>query len=285
MLPPRYRVLCGSKSPSTLYRKVAAQYSLGLDEPVSCRFCGLPSPTMDLKACRAVVTGGGGGLGEEIARAMAAAQLHVIVVDVDGDAARRVATDVDGTAVTADLSQAAQVETVVAASAGNVDVLVNCAGGWSPRGKTFPTAAAEDWDAVLTLNLRSPMQLLQQLRPALSRSRVGAAVSISSSAARDTGAYAAPEYAVAKAGLIRLTTAVADWSERFGIRVSCVVPGWIALPRAVQKVRAVPECDRPPLVPPADIANEVVRLATDQTSAGRVIVMNGGEPVRTLMGG
>jgi 3-oxoacyl-[acyl-carrier protein] reductase len=231
-----------------------------------------------------MVTGGGGGLGEVIARALAAAQMHVVVADVDGDAARRVANDLDGTAVTADLSQAVHVETVVAAAEGKVDVLVNCAGGWSPSGECFPASSVEDWDAVLTLNLRSPMHLLQQLRPALSRSHVGAAVSISSNAARDEGAYASPEYAVAKAGLIRLTTAVADWRERFGIRVSCVVPGWIGLPRAVEQLRAMPVGDRPALVPPADIANEVLRLVTDPASAGRVVLMDGGEPVRTLAG-
>ena len=80
------------------------------------------------------------------------------------------------------------------------------------------------------------MRLLQQLRAPLSRSPVGAAVSISSSAGRGTGAYGAPEYAVAKAGLIRLTTALADWSDRFGVRVACVAPGWIGLPRAIDEV-------------------------------------------------
>lgn len=127
---------------------------------------------------------------------------------------------------------------------------------------------------MLTLNLRSPMLLLQRLRPALSRSPVGAVVSISSSAARGDQAYTAPEYAVAKAGLIRLTTTVADWSQRFDVRVSCVVPDWIGLPRAVEQLRAMPADDRPALIPPADIANQVLRLVTDPASGGRVIVIN-----------
>jgi 3-oxoacyl-[acyl-carrier protein] reductase len=118
------------------------------------------------------------------------------------------------------------------------------------------------------------MALLQRLREPLSRSSVGAAVSISSSAALGAAAYAAPEYAVAKAGLIRLTTALADWDARFGIRVSCVVPGWIGLPRALAEVAARPPAERSPLIPPAHVAAEVLRLAGDPGSAGAVVVID-----------
>lgn len=237
---------------------------------------------MDLAACRAVVTGGGGGLGEVIVHRLAAQRMHVVVADLDGEAALRVADEVGGTAVTADLADSDQVRAVVAATGENVDVLINCAGGWSRGGENFPVASADEWDAVLTLNLRSPMRLVQQLRATLARSSVGAAVSISSSAARDDSAYASPEYAVAKAGLIRFTTSIGDWAERYGVRASCVVPGWIGLPRAVEEVRTMAVNDRPSLVPPEDIATEVLRLVTDPTSGGRVVVMDGGEPVRTL---
>jgi NAD(P)-dependent dehydrogenase (short-subunit alcohol dehydrogenase family) len=224
------------------------------------------------------VTGGGGGLGEVIAGALARLQMHVVVADVDGEAARRVATAVGGTAVTADLSDDRGVDAVIAAVGEGVDVLVNCAGGWSPTGRNFPDAEDGAWESVLALNLRSPMRLLQRLRIPLSRSPVGAAVSISSSAGLGTGAYESPEYAVAKAGLIRLTTAVADWGDRFGVRVACVVPGWIGLPRAVDEVAAMPASARPILIPPEHIADEVVRLVTDPRSGGRVVVIEDGEP-------
>jgi 3-oxoacyl-[acyl-carrier protein] reductase len=218
-----------------------------------------------------------------IAVAAAGRGAHVLVVDRDAFAARRVADELRGTALTADLSDSAQADVVAAAAGRDVDVVVSCAGGWSPTGGNFPDSAMQDWDAVLTLNLRTPMRLLQLLRPALARSRIGAAVSISSSAGRGLDAYASPEYAVAKAGLIRLTTSLADWSERFGVRVSAVVPGWIGLPRAVQQVRALPEGERPPLVPPGDIADQVLELVDDPTAGGRVVVMNPGVPARALV--
>jgi 3-oxoacyl-[acyl-carrier protein] reductase len=231
---------------------------------------------VDLAGRRAVVTGGGGGLGQVIVGVLAAQHLHVIVVDIDAEAANRVAATVGGTAVTADMSDDEGADAVVAGVGEDVDVLVNCAGGWSRTGRQYPDAARAEWDAVLTLNLRSPMRLLQRLRAALSRSSVGAAVSISSSAGRGTGAYGSPEYAVAKAGLIRLTTSLTDWADRFGIRVSCVVPGWIGLPRAMREVAAMPAAARPSLIPPDVIAGEVLRLITDPRSGGQVVVMDEG---------
>ena len=239
-------------------------------------------PDAELAGRRAVVTGGGGGLGRVIVDALAARGMHVTVADSDGEAAQRVAAEVGGRAVTADLSDDGGVDAVVAAVGEQLDVLVNCAGGWSPTGRHFPDAAFPEWDAVLSLNLRSPMRLLQQLRAALSRSPVGAAVSISSSAGRGTGAYVSPEYAAAKAGLIRLTTSLAGWDDRFGVRVACVVPGWIGLPRAIEEVAAMPADARPPLIAPELIAAEVLRLVTDPRSGGRVVVMDEGEPARTL---
>jgi NAD(P)-dependent dehydrogenase (short-subunit alcohol dehydrogenase family) len=220
------------------------------------------------------VTGGGGGLGEVIVGALAARHMHVVVADRDGEAAHRVAAEAGGTAVTADLSDDGAVDAVIAAVGEDVDVLINCAGGWSPTGRNYPDAARAEWDAVLTLNLGSPMRLLQQLRAPLSRSPVGAAVSISSSAGRGTGAYGSPEYAVAKAGLIRLTTSLADWADRFGVRVACVVPGWIGLPRALNEVAARPAAARPSLIPPDRVAAEVLRLVIDPRSGGRVVVID-----------
>lgn len=217
------------------------------------------------------MTGGGGGLGEVLAGALAAEGMHVLVADVDADAARRVAGTLAGTPVTADLASHDGVDAVVAAVGDDVDVLINCAGGWHPSGRCYPDAAPEEWGAVLTLNLRSPMRLTQALRAPLSRSPVGAVVSISSSAGIATDAYGSPEYAAAKAGLIRFTTSVADWK----VRVACVVPGWIGLPRAFVEREAMPPDARPPLIPPARIAAEVLALVTDPGSAGRVVVIEG----------
>ena len=216
------------------------------------------------------MTGGAGGLGAVIAQALAARGAHVIVADADPDAAQRTAAELGGTAVHADLTSDAGAEAIASAT-DRLDVLVNCAGGWGGAPHRYPEATPREWDAVLTLNLRAPMRLLQHFKPALTDSPVGAAVNISSSAGIGTTAYGSPEYGVAKAGLIRLTTAVQDWAP--DVRVSCIVPGWIGLPRAHEEIKQIPPDQRPRLIPPEHIARTALELIDDPDSAGRVIVI------------
>jgi NAD(P)-dependent dehydrogenase (short-subunit alcohol dehydrogenase family) len=119
------------------------------------------------------------------------------------------------------------------------------------------------------------MALTQRLLPRLGG---GAVVNVSSSAGLARGAYASPEYAVAKAALVRFTTSLADLADSHDVRVSCVVPGWIGLDRAIRERARLPPDERPDLVPPELIARTIVDLAEDQTSAGRVVVLDEGRP-------
>jgi 3-oxoacyl-[acyl-carrier protein] reductase len=238
---------------------------------------------MELDGRRAVVTGGGGGLGAVIVRAMAARGMSVVVADADHDAAHDVASEVGGLPVVVDLSTPKGADQLLSAVGPELDVLVNVAGGWGPANRFFPEGSVADWQAVLTLNLLTPMRLLDALRPALASSPVGAAVCIASSAALSSGAYRSPEYAVAKAGLVRLTSAVADWPERYDIRVSCVVPGWIGLPRAIAEVQAMAAAERPSLIAPEAIAAEVLALIEDPRSGGKILVMQEATPTQSFI--
>lgn len=221
-------------------------------------------------------------MGAVIVGVLAGRGARVIVADADGAAARAVASGIDGEPVEADLSSETGVRAVLEVVRGDLDVLVNVAGGWGVAGRSFPEASAVEWEEVLRLNLLHPMRLSYELRPALSSSPIGAAVSISSSAALSAGAYGSPEYAVAKVGLVRLTSSLADWDERYGVRVSCVVPGWIGLPRALAEVHAMPADDRPSLIAPEQIAAEVIRLVEDDKSSGEVVVIEAGKPARSF---
>lgn len=78
------------------------------------------------------------------------------------------------------------------------------------------------------------------------------------------------------------TERVADWGQRFGVRVACVVPGWIALPRALDEVAAMPAGARPALIGPRQVAAAVLALIGDAGSGGRVVVIDEGEPARAL---
>ena len=84
-------------------------------------------------------------------------------------------------------------------------------------------------------------------------------VNVGSTAGIEDTPYQSPEYGAAKAGLIRFTTSLA---EHRGVRVNCVVPGWIATER---------DPDAP--IPMEAIAEAVIALATDDAPAARVTVL------------
>lgn len=232
---------------------------------------------MDLNGKIAVVTGGASGLGWFVVEALRAVGARVIVADLrpaKGVTLADVATENGRTSVLDE-----------ARAAGGLDVLVNNAGGWSLGDAQFPDAAPTAWRAAIELDLLAPMALTQQALPALRRGG-GAVVNIASSAGVQTTAYGSPEYGAAKAGLIRFTTAVADWRERYQVRVNCVVPGWIGLERAQVERAAMPPPERanaPVLVPPEVIAAQVLRLAQDESLSGRVVSMLDGNQEPALL--
>lgn len=238
---------------------------------------GIYRARMDLEGRVAVVTGGASGFGRFIAESLRGAGARVIVADLqpaEGVTEADVATADGREAVLA----AAQAE-------GDLSVLVNNAGGWSVGGAQFPDAEPDAWRKTLELNLLAPMDMTQQALPTLRRGG-GAVVNVASSAGLEAGAYGSPEYGAAKAGLIRFTTAVADWRERYGVRVNCVVPGWIGLDRAVAERATLSSAERantPSLVPPAAIAEQVLRLVRDGSLAGRVLGMLDGDHEAVLL--
>lgn len=161
---------------------------------------------------------------------------------------------------------------------GGSDLLVNNAGGWTVGDRQWPAAPAEAWSRTLYLNLRAPMRLTQLFVEGLAdrrgrRDGTPAVVNIASSAGVETGAYGSPEYAAAKAGLVRFTTSLSDPSSTAGARVMAVVPGWIGLPRAHAELAALPPEERerrPDLVPPAQVTHVVVDLLRNGR-AGQVV--------------
>ena len=237
----------------------------------------------DLRYSLAVVTGAGGGLGREIAVALARRGVAVLVADRDPAAAEDAAAAVrecrvGGWAFQCDVTEETDLRALAdrARDLGGADVLVNNAGGWTP-GEQYPAAAYDDWSRTLDLNLRAPMLLTQLFLDDLDRRRgphrPGAVVNVSSSAALGAEGYGSPEYAAAKAGLVRLTTALADPGTADRARVMAVVPGWIGLPRAHEEWAALTDEERAglrPLVPPAEVARAVVDLVA-HGRAGQVV--------------
>jgi NAD(P)-dependent dehydrogenase (short-subunit alcohol dehydrogenase family) len=239
---------------------------------------------MELCGAAALVTGGAAGIGRAIAVRLAADGARVAVADIDEDAGRETVASLGEEAVflQADLSLEDDVRRTVSralAELGGLDVLVNNAGGAS---QAFPGAPLSEWLWTLDLNLRASMIATHlAVEAMLERGRGGAVVNVSSVAGLGTRAYGLPDYAAAKAGLVRFTASLAGLGESDGIRVACICPDYVDTPAVRRSLARMSEADRaevPPLVPAEEIAELVADLVRDDASAGRIVVRFADEP-------
>jgi 3-oxoacyl-[acyl-carrier protein] reductase len=226
---------------------------------------------VELSGGTALVTGAAAGIGRAVAAALAAQGSSVVLADVDREGGRAAARELGGRFVHADVTQDEDVRTMIAA-AGTLNVLVNNAGG-APE-PHYPAAPVEHWSHTLELNLHSAM-LATQLALESMRGRGGAIVNVASMAGYGLFPHGAPEYAAAKAGLMRLTGALAPFAKREGIRVNCICPDWVDTPAARRSIASMSDEERahvPDLVPAEEIAALVLDLLRDDSLAGAVMI-------------
>jgi NAD(P)-dependent dehydrogenase (short-subunit alcohol dehydrogenase family) len=202
---------------------------------------------MEVKGKAAIVTGGASGLGAATARTLAAAGAKVAILDVNAEAAAEVAIDVNGLAVSCDVSDAAAAEAALAQAAadhGPARILVNCAGiGPAKRivGRDGPMPLA-DFERVIRINLigtfnmmRLAAAAMQPLAPLADGER-GVIVSTASVAAFE-GQIGQAAYSSSKGGVAALTLPAAREFAQFGIRVLAIAPGIFGTPM----LRALPQ--------------------------------------------
>jgi len=240
---------------------------------------------LSMRGRRAVVTGGAAGIGAAVAARLAASGGSVLIADVDEAAAAGMAARLGARYVVADLSTLDGVRATVAAGVsllGGIDVLVNNAGGVvEPR---YPQAPDEHWMRMLDLNLRGVLlatRLALEVMP-----RGGAVVNVASSAGLGFGVHGVPEYAVAKAGVMRLTACLAPLRESHGIRVNCVCPDLTDTPSSRRgRAELTPDelAAEPIPMPAEEVADAVALLLSDDTLAGRVVVCRAEHPRRVLL--
>lgn len=171
----------------------------------------------------AIVVGGGSGLGEAIAARMAADGHHIVVADLDGSAAERVAKDVDGTAVTADVRSRADVDAMAAtaASLGPVRVMVLSA-AVETRASIIDTTDAA-WREVIDTNLKGAFLCMRAVVPLMIDAGGGSIVALGSTLGQIvTAGY--PAYCASKYGLTNLCKQVAIEYAVDNVRVNVVAP-------------------------------------------------------------
>jgi 3-oxoacyl-[acyl-carrier protein] reductase len=187
-----------------------------------------------------VLTGAARGIGKGAADAFAAAGARVYVVDIDaaaGEAATRAMRERGGQAtfVAADVTRAAEVSTAferIVGEGGRVDVLVNCAGGFTKL-YTVEDTPEEEWDRVVDLNLKTTFLCVKAAIPTFKRQRSGRIVSIGSIAGVSPWPPTSPPYAAAKAGVHNLTRSLAVELGPHGVTVNAIAPGTTASERVV----------------------------------------------------
>lgn len=220
----------------------------------------------------ALVTGGGSGIGEGIARAMADGGARVIVADVDAAGAERVASSIGGETAhhALDVSDRAACDAlarIVGRDVGPVSVLVNNA-GIIRRGKLEAGTARADWDATMAVNLDGPYNMVTAFLDQLKETK-GSVINIGSIQSFVALPNSAA-YTTSKGGVRALTKALAIELSPRGVRVNAIAPGMIATPLNAT-ARQNPDymanfSQRIPLGrlgEPADIAGPAVFLASD----------------------
>lgn len=233
----------------------------------------------------AVVTGGGGaGCGRAIARRFAVDGFAVVVSDIDatGGAETVARIHADGGRAAfhhADVRDDAQARALIAASErtyGRVSVLVNNASAPEP-----PVEGLSGWLPAIETDLLGALFASRWAIESMTKTGGGAIVNIASITALWRGRTSPggfPGYDVAKAGVVAMTTGLADLATREGIRVNCLAPGWIATGGALAYWQSLTPEERAArgvparLLDPAGVAGMVFRLATDRALSGRVVV-------------
>jgi NAD(P)-dependent dehydrogenase (short-subunit alcohol dehydrogenase family) len=246
---------------------------------------------MKMKGHAALVTGGGAGLGEATARALAAAGAKVGVLDINADNAKRVASEIGGVAVKCDVSDAASGEAAVAearARHGAARVLVNCA-GIGPAGRIVGREGPlplNDYARCIQVNLIGTFNMMRlaaadmiKLDELPDKER-GLIVSTASVAAFD-GQIGQAAYASSKGGVVALTLPAARELARFGVRVMAIAPGIFltpmlkGLPQPAQDSLAtqIPFPSR--LGAPEEYASLVMHIVDNVMLNGEVIRLDG----------
>jgi NAD(P)-dependent dehydrogenase (short-subunit alcohol dehydrogenase family) len=252
-----------------------------------------PSELFDLSGRAAIVTGGGSGIGRQMATALAEAGANLVLCARKVERCEEAAVEIERLGVQAfgmrcDVRDPAEVQAVVdrtKAELGRVDVLVNNAGtSWGAPAEEHPL---EGWQKVIDVNLTGVFLFAQAVGRVMIDQGGGKIVNVASVAAFGG---APPElvnavaYNASKGGVVSFTRDLATKWARHGINVNAVAPGWFPSDMNRVLLDAQPDAylERIPLRRfggPDDLKGAVVFLASRASDfvTGQVVVVDGGQ--------
>jgi 3-oxoacyl-[acyl-carrier protein] reductase len=248
------------------------------------------SLTIDLDGRRALVTGGGQGIGRSIALTLAEAGASVVVNDIRAEVAESVVDEISaagGTAAALPFDVSSWAAVSGALDSEPIDILVNNAGNAGSEGFgslcNFAESDPEEWARYFSVNLFGTMHCTRAVLPKMTESGWGRVVTIVSDAARVGDAKLGP-YAAAKAGAAGLSRSVAREVGRHGITVNCISLGTIETPVYEHEPTAeqLAAIVRPYVVRrrgrPEEVAHLVAYLASPfaEWITGQTYALNGG---------
>ena len=235
----------------------------------------------------AVVTGGGGGIGLEIGRALRAAGAVVVAAEINAETGRAAAEKLEGDFVQTDVTDPDSVRGMVRAvldGHGKIDVFVNNAG--IAHNVPAEEMSDEEWRRMLSINLDGVFWCCREAGRAMLERGSGAIVNIASMSGMVSN-HPQPQahYNASKAGVIMLTKSLAgEWASR-GVRVNSISPGYVRTPltelgMSNPEWRDVWLSSTPMgrIAEPREIAPAVVFLASDASryATGTNLVIDGG---------
>lgn len=242
-----------------------------------------------LKGKVAVITGAARGIGKALALKFAAEGANIAFTDLVIDENAK-ATEAEIAALgvkckayasnAADFEQTHQVVEEIHKEFGAIDILVNNA-GITKDGLLLKMTEAQ-WDAVLTVNLKSAFNFSHAIVPIMLRQRKGSIINMSSVVGVH-GNAAQCNYSASKAGMIGLAKSIAQEYGKKGVRANAIAPGFIITAMTAQLSEEIRKewCEKIPLRrggTPEDIADVALFLASDMSSyvSGQVIQVDGG---------
>jgi 3-oxoacyl-[acyl-carrier protein] reductase len=244
---------------------------------------------MDFTGKVAVITGAASGIGRETAVLLGQRGATIVIADIQEEKAYETeqhlhTQHVQAKFIKTDMTNMHHIRTLFSetiAAYNTIDVLINCAG--IGRLTSVPDITPEEWDLVLSINLKSVFFCSQEALRYMCERQEGKIINIASAAGKIGGIAVGAHYSASKAGIICLTKSLALYAALYNVTVNCVCPGPTATPLTDEWGEELNTsfAAKIPLKrygTPQEVAEAICFLASDRANyiTGETLDVNGG---------